>query len=57
MLKSVDFGLFMTPECTKTLTLAFLSKTGQSAAHKRHRIFNLDFSVRERIYFIYLGIS
>ena len=32
MLKSVDFGRFMTPEYTETLILAFTSKTGQSVA-------------------------
>ena len=51
VLKLVNFGPFMTPEGTETLILAFTSKTGQSVAHNRHRIFYLDFfSVRERIF-------
>ena len=53
VLKSVDFGRFMTPEGTKTYILAFTSKTGQSVAHNRHGIFLFYFSVREKIY---LGI-
>ena len=43
MLKSVDFGRFMTPERSETLILAFTSKTGQSVAHNRHRIFLIGF--------------
>ena len=50
LLKLVDFGRFMTSEGTETLILAFTTKTGQSIAHNGHRIFYLDFSVRERIY-------
>ena len=39
MLKSVDFGRFITSESTETLILAFTSKTGQSVAHNRHGFF------------------
>ena len=56
MLKSVDFGRFMTSEGTETLILAFTSKTGQSVAHNRHfgffcqrldiRHFNLNFRLQ-----------
>ena len=46
MIKSIDFDRFMTPECTKMLSLAFTSKTGKSEANNRRRIFCLDFSVR-----------
>ena len=42
MLKSVDFGRFMTSEGTERLILAFTSKTGQSVAHNRHGIFSSD---------------
>ena len=43
MQKSVDFGRFMTPEGTETLILAFISNTGQSVAHNRHKIFSFGF--------------
>ena len=43
MLKSVDFGRFMTSEGTETLILAFTSKTGQSVAHDRQGIFLFGF--------------
>ena len=43
MLKSVDFGRFMTPEGTETLILAFISKTEQSVAHNSHIIFSFGF--------------
>ena len=43
MLKSVDFAQFMTSEGTKKLIFAFTSKTGQSVAHNRHRIFLFGF--------------
>ena len=43
VLKSVDFGRFMTSEGTKTLILAFISKTGQSIAHNRHEKFLFGF--------------
>ena len=43
MLKSVDFGRFMTSEGTETLNLAFTSKIGQSVAHNRHGIFLFGF--------------
>ena len=50
MLKSVDFGRFMTSEGTETLILAFTSKTGQSVAHNSHRIFLFSyFCEREEI--------
>ena len=38
MLKSVDFGRFMTPEGSEMLLLALTSKTGQYLAHNRHII-------------------
>ena len=51
VVKSIDFDRFMTSECTKTLILAFTSKTGQSAEHTRHRIVLFGFfSGRKRIY-------
>ena len=43
MKKSVDFGRFMTLEGTETLILAFTSKTGQSIAHNRHKLFSFGF--------------
>ena len=43
MLKSVDFGQFMTSEGTDTLFLGSTSKTGQSVAHNRHGIFLFGF--------------
>ena len=43
MLKLVDFGRFMTPEGTETLILAITSKTGQSVAHNRYRIYLFGF--------------
>ena len=43
MLKSVDFGRFMTSECTETLILAFTSKMGQSVVHNRLGIFLFGF--------------
>ena len=45
-----DFGRFMTSEGTKTSILAFTLKTGQSVAHKGHKIFYLEFSVLQRMY-------
>ena len=39
MVKTNGFERFMTSECTKTLILAFISKTGQSVAHTRHKLF------------------
>ena len=48
--KSIDFDRFMTSEGTDAFILAFTSKTGQYVARYTHRIFYLDFSVRERIY-------
>ena len=42
-LNSFDFGRFITSEGTKTLILAFNSKTGQSVAHSRHGIFLFGF--------------
>ena len=53
MVKSIDFDRFMRSVGTKTLILAFTSKPGQPVEHTRYRIFNLDFSVSQRIY---LGI-
>ena len=49
MLKSVDFGQFITLGGTETLIQAFTSETGQSVEHARHKLFYLDFSVTERI--------
>ena len=43
VLKSVDFGQFMTSEGTKTLILALTLKTGQSVAHNRDGIFLFGF--------------
>ena len=40
----------MMPEEIKTLFLAFISKTGQSVAHNRDKIFSFGFSIRKRIY-------
>ena len=37
--KSIGFNRFMTSEGIETLILAFTSKTGQSVAYTRHRIF------------------
>ena len=37
--KSIGFDRFMTSEGNETLILAYTSKTGQSVAHTRHRIF------------------
>ena len=48
LLKSVDFGRFMTPEGTETLILAFISKTGQCVAHNRHRIYLFGFFFCQR---------
>ena len=41
LVKSIGFDRFtcMTPEGTETLIFVFTSKTGQSVAHTRHRIF------------------
>ena len=39
VLKSIEFGRFMTSEGTETLILAFTSKTKQSVAYNRQRIF------------------
>ena len=50
MLQSIDFDRFMTSEGSDALIFAFTSKTGQSVARYTHRIFYLDFSVRDRIY-------
>ena len=41
MVKSIDFDRLMTSEGTETL--AFTSKTGQSVAHTKHRIFQFRF--------------
>ena len=41
MVKSIDFDRFMTLEGTKTLILAFTSKTRKPVDHTRHRIFYL----------------
>ena len=50
----VDFGRFMTPQSAETLIFAFISITGQSVPHNRHKIFSFGFFYqRERIY---LGI-
>ena len=47
MVKSIDFVQCMTSEGTETLIFAFTSKTGQSGAHNRHKIFLFGFfSVR-----------
>ena len=45
VLESADFGRVMTQEgtCTKTLILAFISKTGQSVVHNRHGILLFGF--------------
>ena len=57
MLKLVYFGRFMTPEGTETLILAFTSKTGQSVAHYRHRIFLFGFFCqREDIFRHFMGL-
>ena len=42
-----DFDRFMTSE---GLILAFTLKTGQSVAHREHKIFYLEVSVLQRIY-------
>ena len=51
-------GQFMMPEGNKTLILAFrcTSKTGQSVAHNRHRIFLLGFFVREDMFRHFIGL-
>ena len=55
---SVDFGPFMTPESTETLILAFISKTGQSEAHTRHKKFSLGFFYqREDIFRHFIGLT
>ena len=57
MLKSVDFGRFMTPEYTETLIFAFTSKTGQSVAQHRNRIFLFGlFCQREDIFWHFIGL-
>ena len=43
VLKSVNFGRFMTSEGTETLILAFTLKAGQSVAHNRSGIFLFGF--------------
>ena len=48
MVKSIDFDRFMTSEDTKTLILAFTSKTGQSVEHTRRRIFLFWIFLSER---------
>ena len=45
-----DFDRFMTSEGSKTFILAFTLKTGQSVAHRGHKIFYLEYSVLQRIY-------
>ena len=56
MLKSVDLGRFMTPEGTETLFLVFISKTGQSVEHNKHKIFSFGFFYqREDIYRHFIG--
>ena len=49
-----NFDQFMTSEGTKTFILAITLKTGQSVAHRGHKIFYLDFSVLQRIYLSFL---
>ena len=39
IVKSIGFDQLMASKDTETLILAFTSKTGQSVAHTRHRIF------------------
>ena len=39
MVKLIGFDRSMTSEGTKTLILAFTSKTGQSVKHTRRRVF------------------
>ena len=41
----------MTSEGSYTLILPFTSKTGQSVAQNRQKIFNLGFTSKERTYF------
>ena len=54
MLKSVDFGRFITSEGTGTIILVLTSNMGQSVAHKSHIIFLFGcFCERERVH---LGI-
>ena len=43
VVKSINFDQFMTSEGTKTLILAFTSKTGQPVEHTRHRIYLFGF--------------
>ena len=45
-----DFDRLMTSEGSKMFILAFTLKTGQSVAHRGHKIFYLEFSVLQRIY-------
>ena len=45
------FDRFMTPEGSDTLILPFTSKTGQSVAQNRQKIFYLGFTSKERTYF------
>ena len=57
MLKSVEFGRFMTPEGTEKLILAFTSKKGQSVAHNKHRIFLFGFACqREDLFRHFIGL-
>ena len=46
-----DFDRFMTSEGSYTLILPFTSKTGQSVAQNRQRIFNWGFTSKDRTYF------
>ena len=41
----------MSSEGSYTLILPFTSKTGQSVAQNRQKIFNLGFTSKERTYF------
>ena len=50
MLKSIDYDRLLTSEGTKTLTLAFFSKTGQYVEHTRQRNFFIWISLSERGY-------
>ena len=48
IVKSIDFDRFMTSEGSYTLILSISSKTGQSVAQNRQKIFNLGFISKER---------
>ena len=56
MVKSIGFDRFMTSEGTETLIVALTSKTGQSVAHNRHKIFSFGFFYqREDIFRHFIG--